>query len=187
MIQFIAEHTVDTSLLKGGVCIDVGCLGFDFSNAMHDLGCEVWAFDIQNMNPKHEHIRFERAAISTSSGIASYNEVSDKQAANIISDGSIEVPRYSLNSAYEQIGKPIDILKLDCEGSEYFILSDFNFKPIPQQISVEFHEHCQKDLHNLLFDKCIENLLKYYNPIKMDRYAAHGAGFNYWDCLFVKK
>jgi hypothetical protein len=186
MIQCIAEHTVDTSLLNGGVCIDVGCLGFDFSNAMHDFGCEVYAFDIQDLKAP-DWIRFSQSAISVVSGTAWYDINNDKQATNIINGGEISVKQISLNSIYEMIEEPINILKLDCEGAEYLILSDIHFKPIPQQISVEFHEHCQKDLHDLLFDKCIENLLKYYNPIKMDRYAAHGAGFNYWDCLFVKK
>lgn len=187
MIVSAAEHTINDSLLTdGGVCIDVGCLGFEFSKMMKILGQEVYAYDIQDLEVP-ANINFIRGAVCTYDGKASFDLSNDKQANNVINGGSIEVDAFDINTIYATIGKPIDILKLDCEGSEYFILSSDKFQPIPQQISVEFHEHCQKDLHDLLFDKCIENLLKYYNPIKMDRYAAHGAGFNYWDCLFVKK
>lgn len=195
MIQTIGEHTVDTSLLTGEWCIDVGCRGFGFSKGVRDLGELVLAYDVDDLeDPKEKDIFFIRSAVSNYDGSAVINFTRDKQATNIIGgkingEESAVVNCIDLNAIYKRIlsAKKIDVLKLDCEGSEYHILSDPNFNPVPLQITVEFHEHCQKQLHDQLFEKCKENLLKYYTPIKFDRYAAHGAGMNYWDCLFVRK
>jgi hypothetical protein len=87
----------------------------------------------------------------------------------------------------EKSDAQVDILKLDCEGSEYHILSDPNFQPIPKQISVEFHMHAHRQLHDQYYDKCIENLLKWYEPVQHELTQAHGAGFNYWGSLFVRR
>lgn len=187
-IKVIAEHSVDLDLLTGGICIDVGCRGFQFSEAMRDLGCTVYAFDLEDMKVP-EGIDFLACAIGPESGRGFYVETNDQQA-KYISNSGIPVRILSINEIYEigqNKGKDIDCLKLDCEGYEYKILSDPRFSPIPKQISVEFHEHAHKGLHDQYFDACIENLQKHYVPVKHERYAAHGAGMNWWDSLFIRK
>ena len=186
MIKVIAEHSVDTSLLNGGVCIDVGCLGFKFSEAMRDFGLNVYAFDIQDLHSEcPEKITFTRAAVTTKTGVVKYVETLDKQAMHVSDNGTIEVWAIALNRIYDI--NYVDVLKSDCEGYEYFLFSDENFMPIPKQISVEFHMHCAKELHDKYYDKCMENLLKYYVPVKHELTEAHGAGFNFWDSLFIRK
>lgn len=194
-IQVIAEHSVDLDLLSGGICIDAGCRGFQFSEAMRDLGLKVLAFDLEEMQAP-EGVRFLKFAISDFNGYGIYKDTKDLQAKHLIEHHSgqpgkpISVMR--LVDIYEPLFKvepsaQVDVLKLDCEGSEYKILSDPNFQPIPKQISVEFHMHCHRSLHEQYYDKCMENILKHYEPVKHELTQAHGAGWNYWNSLFIRK
>lgn len=185
-IKLIAEHSVDIDLLSDGICIDAGCRGFQFSEAMYKLGCYVLAFDLEEMQPPTGVI-FSRNAIGAETKLAYYKETKDQQAKHIADTGTW-VQMIALNDIYKSLGDvSIDILKLDCEGSEYLILSDPNFQPIPKQISVEFHLHCHRALHDQYYDKCMENLLKWYEPVKHELTQAHGAGWNYWDSLFIRR
>lgn len=190
-IQCIAEHSVDLDLLSGGICIDAGCRGFLFSEAMRDLGLFVFACDLEDFKPPEgDGIFYYKAAITTESGVAHYIDTKDQQAKHL-SDSGIPVRALSLNDLYDIIKttdvRHIDVLKLDIEGSEMLILSDPNFQPIPKQISVEFHMHAHRSLHDQYYDKCMENLLKWYEPVQHELTQAHGAGMNYWDSLFLRR
>lgn len=196
-IQTIHEHSVDLDLLSGGICIDVGCRGFLFSGAMRDKGLEVWAMDIEFMLPPNG-IRFVESGLSNYDGVARFVNTKDLQAKHLFpSEGSVgdsgtECMVKSLPTVYKMIGRvsgeaEIDVLKCDIEGSEYLVLSDPNFQPLPKQISIEFHMHCHRALHDQYYDKCMENLLKWYVPVKHELTEAHGAGLNFWDSLFIRK
>jgi hypothetical protein len=186
-IKVIAEHSVDLDLLTGGVCIDVGCRGFAFSEAMRDFGCEVWAFDLEKLEAP-PGISFYDFGISNICATGFYVDTKDQQAKYLSSYGC-SVMIVSLNEVYKNIltEQSVDILKLDCESSEYFILSDPNFQPIPRQISVEFHMHAHRALHDQYYEACMKNLLQHYEPVKHELTEAHGAGKNYWDSLFLRK
>lgn len=187
IIKTIAEHSVAVDLLTGGICIDVGCRGFQFSSAMKDLGCEVHAYDIEDMDAP-EGISYNKLAILDREGIAYFKDTKDQQA-KYITEWGIEVECTHINTLLKKFSgdKEIDVLKLDCESSEYIILTAWDYQILPRQLTIEFHEHAHKHLHDLFFDKCIENLNKHYVPIKHDRYAAHGAGMNYWDSLWIRR
>jgi hypothetical protein len=188
-IQTIAEHSVDLDLLSGGICIDAGCRGFQFSETMRDLGCEVWAFDIEDFQAP-DGIVYKKIAVSNWTGSGFFKDTLDAQAKYLITGAGIPVNVTNINDLYAEFnrkGRVVDVLKLDAEGSEYVILSDLNFQPIPKQISVEFHLHAHHDLHHQCFPKCLDNLLKHYQPVKHELTQAHGAGWNYWDSLFIRK
>lgn len=189
-IQCIAEHSVDLDLLSGGICIDVGCRGFLFSEAMRDRGCEVHAFDIEDMIPP-PGITFYNQAVLTDAKQVQYKNTKDLQAKHVCFDGEEGVPvrAVSMQGVYHALtmDKQIDVLKVDAEGSEYFIFSNPRLLPVPKQISVEFHMHCHRALHEQYYDKCMENLLKWYVPVKHELTEAHGAGWNFWDSLFLRK
>lgn len=186
-IQVIAEHSIDLDLLSSGICIDAGCRGFQFSEAMRDLGLYVLAFDLEDMQAP-TGVLFQKGAIGHETKMVQYKETKDQQAKHVCNNGGNWVQMFSLNDIYKGLNeKDIDILKLDVESSEYLILSDPDFQPIPKQISVEFHIHCHRALHDQYYDKCMENLLKHYEPVKHQLTQAHGAGWNYWDSLFIRK
>jgi hypothetical protein len=190
-IQCIAEHSVDLDLLTGGICIDAGCRGFQFAEAIRNLGCPVIAMDLEDMHPENpDGITFMRFALMPKYGEYLYIDTKDQQA-KFISNTGKHITGIGINDLYndlvEQQGKTIDILKLDVEGTEYFLLSDPNFQSIPKQISVEFHLHCHRALHDQYYDKCMENLLRWYEPVQHELTEAHGAGLNYWNSLFIRK
>jgi hypothetical protein len=188
-IKVIAEHSVDLDLLTGGICIDVGCRGFQFSEAMRDMGLEVHAYDIEEMTPP-EGIRFGQVAILDRCGWAKYIDTKDQQA-KYISDSGIDVECRDINNIIEllhsETGKSIDVIKIDAEGSEYFILPHLSARELPRQLSIEFHMHAHQQLHYQYYEKCMENLLKYYEPVQHELTQAHGAGWNYWDSLFIRR
>lgn len=189
-IQTIHEHSIDLDLLSGGICIDAGCRGFQFSEAMRDFGCEVIAMDLEDMEPENpKGIHFMKRALMVEPGEYHYVDTKDQQA-KFISNTGIKIDGVGIHYLYNELkeqGKHIDILKLDVEGVEYYLLSDTAFDPYPKQISVEFHLHCHRALHEQYYDKCMENLLKWYEPVKHELTQAHGAGENYWDSLFIRK
>lgn len=187
-IKVIAEHSVDVDLLSGGICIDAGCRGFEFSEAMRDLGCKVWAFDMEDFEVP-QGINYRKMAVSDYTGFGVFKDTKDAQAKHLIKHGSGQpISVISLNDVYGFINSHnIDVLKIDAEGSEYAVLSDASFRGIPRQISVEFHMHAHRALHEQYYDKCMENLLKYYEPVQHELTQAHGAGFNYWNSLFIRK
>lgn len=186
-IEIIAEHSVDLDLLSGGICIDAGCRGFQFSEAMRDLGLRVLAFDLEFMKPPHG-VLFQKGAVGHETKMVQYKNTKDLQAKHICNSGDEWVQMFALNNIYEGVSEwEIDILKLDVESSEYLILSDPAFQPIPKQISVEFHEHAHKQLHDKYFAACIAKLERHYVAVKHDRYEAHGCGMNWWDSLWIRK
>lgn len=189
-LQTIHEHTIDVDLLTGGVCIDAGCRGFQFSEALRDLGCKVKAFDIEDIQAP-DGIDFFVYAIVPKSGTYFYTDTKDQQAKFINSYGLKQVQGCGLNDFYDELfslgEKEVDVLKLDIEGSEYPILASPDFRPIPKQISVEFHMHCHRQLHEQYYKACMDNLLKHYEPVQHFMSQAHGAGFNFWDSLFIRK
>lgn len=185
-IQTYAEHSICPDLLTGGTVIDAGCLGFAFSEAMRDLGEKVLAYDIQYLYSIPNGIKYYNKAIWNNDCILRYKELGDKQAAHISDNGEKIINSISLRDIYKK-HKNVDVLKLDVEGSEYLILSDDEFQPIPRQISIEFHMHCHMDLHEKYYEKILKNLIKYYVPIQHELTIAHGSGLNYWNSLFIRK
>lgn len=191
MIETIQEHTIDTALLTGGWVIDGGCRNWNFSIAMKEKNEKVYSIDIQPMTKPDLIDVFNQKALWINNRKLYVNYVNDINGTfishNRESKKTEEISTITLNEIYNEIGTDIDCLKLDIEGSEYDILMDESFKPIPKQLSIEFHEHNFKFKHDKFFNSCIEKISKYYVPVKFERVSAHGAGFNYWDTLFIRK
>jgi len=199
----IDGHTFDESLLSGGWVIDAGCRGFAFAEAFWHIAHEpeiptkvspVFAIDIENFISVPKGVRFKQAALSNVSGetecylfgngtanfIKGINETPGNTEDRPVQ--TITVPSITLQDIYNEIGTDIDLLKLDIEGSEYLVLE--NFEPIPKQITVEFHEHCHKYLHNKSFDNIFEGLCKHYNAVLHIR---EWPQYKYMDVLFIRK
>lgn len=205
----IAGHTIAPELLTDGVIIDVGCRGFEFAQAFvsnPELSQRIFcidpdesvfkltgniAFDINFM-----HYCCINAAISDKSGETTYypnGEATmirqfdpDPTYPNIDKKYSKTCRVITMDDLYKITGENVDILKLDCEGAEYAILGE-TFRPVPKQLTVEFHHHCVPELHAQKYQGIIERLSKDYTMHNAVWEQRHGCGYNFWDTLFIRK
>lgn len=198
----IAGHTFNKTFLTDGVIIDVGCRGFEFTDYFLDIGKKVYAIDpdtdifIPKYEISKEFFKPLNLAISDKAGETTYykngeatmiREVDpDPTYAHIDDKYCNRCNTITMEDLYKITGDNVDILKLDCEGAEYIILGE-TFKPIPKQITVEFHYHCVPELHMKHFDAIMNRLMKDYTVHGMIWEAKHGCGFNYWDVLFIRR
>jgi FkbM family methyltransferase len=189
--ETIGGHTFNPSKLKDGVIIDIGCR--DFSFADHFPNKKVYCVDVDPKvfegHNKENQVNIN-CAISNKSGQSGYYENGEATCLKEI-DPDQNHPfkpcvTITMDELYEITGTNVDLLKLDCEGAEYIILGE-GFKPIPKQISVEFHHHCVPDMHKEHYSKIIERLSKDYDMHNDVWEQRHGCGFNFWDTLFVRR
>jgi FkbM family methyltransferase len=190
----VGGHTFDESLLDDGVIIDVGCRAFEFANYFQNK--VVYCID-----PDQEVFKDESLCTLTKCALMNL-AISDKSGeSGIYINGEatclkeidpdqnhpfVPCKTITMDELYEITGTNVDVLKLDCEGAEYIILGE-TFKPIPKQISVEFHKHCVPDMHNKHIDSIIERLSKDYIIYGLEEEKRHGCSENFWDVLFLRK
>lgn len=200
-------HTFIPGLLKhGGWVIDAGCRGFNFTARLIELGNYVFALDVEdfshNVSPYSNkeygsfftNFKFKQAALTNftgetecylfGNGTANFIKGINQEPGNSEDRPvqKITVPAITLQDIYNEIGTDIDLLKLDIEAAEYEVLE--NIEPIPKQITVEFHEHCHPEKHNLYIDKVMDHLCKYYH---CNLYIREWPRYKYMDCLFIRK
>jgi len=179
--MIIAEHTVDLSLLpKTGTILDIGCRGFQFTNYFKELGHNVYPVDIDELEGE-----YYRCGITDINGKMGIHKTNDPQATSLKYGDEIVVYTIETFSALQGIVF-WDLIKMDVEGSEFNIIMGMN-KPMAKQLSIEFHLHTglYSDIGMQLMERKLESLG--YEPISHDLTAQHGAGYNYWDSLFVLK
>jgi len=198
-MKTIDGHTFDEELLtEHGWVIDAGCRGFNFTYEMLIHDRNVCALDIDNFQvPVWEHLEskllFKQAALTHYTGQTEAYFFGDGQG-NFLKplneppgntpDRPCEtrvVPCITLADIYKEIGTDIDLLKLDIESAEYQILENIN--PIPRQITVEFHQHCNEKLHNVYIDRVLTHLCKHYHLTLFNVEPR----YHFLDCLFVRK
>ena len=175
-------HTVDLSLIGDGSIIDIGARGFEFARYFSDK--EVFCVDA---DPKvfvdyPPHVTIMNYAIAEENKEVTLYRNGEMTVLTDIYEG-LEHERFTvqgitMNDLYKMTGENIDLLKLDCEGAEYFIIGK-DFRPVPKQISIEFHRHMYPDLHAKEFQNVLNILFK-------DYYCAYFHE-TLMDCLFVRK
>lgn len=192
----IGGHTVDKSILGDGCIIDVGCRGFAFADYFASDKI-VYCIDpdptIFNFIPARTNQLYKmmNLAISDKEGEATFYKNGEATCLQEKWPGHGDemygtCKTITMEQLYEITGTNVDILKLDCEGGEYIILGE-TFKPIPKQITVEFHYHCFPERHNAAITGILERLKKDYEAVNLVWEPKHGAGFNFWDVLFIRK
>lgn len=180
----IAEHTVDLSLLpeKANI-LDLGCLGFLFTNHMRSLGHKVTAVDIQDL--EGVYLKLAVVANDRAGGMAPIERSKDPQATRV-THGHYSGEWVQTTSVRQLVSRCgfFDLIKMDIEGSEYEVIMSLTEAPATQ-LSIEFHLHTgiYKDAQVKEMEDRLLSLG--YFPVKHDKYPAHGLQANYWDSLFI--
>jgi FkbM family methyltransferase len=183
MLKEIFEHTVDIDLLnENSKILDLGCRGFLFKDYLeqNNLG-KVYAVDIDQLDRGD----YYRLAISDEDGTCSIVHTSDAQAKHI-KEGN-EIQKMTIDSFSKMVGvESWDLIKIDVEGEEYKIMKSLKH-PAAQQISIEFHEHCDCRIGKEELDNMLNWLANYYEVYNRVWEQRHGCQDNYWDILLVSK
>lgn len=183
MIEIIDNHSIETSLLqKDSTVLDIGCRGFNFYKNLTNRGCKVYPVDPDFFD---NEIEYYQCAISNFNGKCDLVHTQDPQAKYIKTGNVIDV--YDLESFSQKVGiKEWDIIKMNCEGSEYQILPTIQ-RPIAKQLSLDFHEHTDRRIGKENIDIMLNRLTQWYD-IKVSSWEIrHCAGYNYWDVLLILK
>lgn len=186
-IQTIAEHSLIPSLFpySGAKVLDAGCRGFEFAKELKPFRCRVWCIDADELE---QGDFYDRVALSDFDGVGYLVKSDDKQATRIQRKPTEhEVTCTTLKFLSFQYSVAFwDLIKLDIEGSEYEVIMSME-KPFAKQLSIEFHLHT--GIYGQAEMTMMEDKLKAlgYEAIKHDYTSQHGAGFNYWDSLWVLK
>lgn len=182
MIEVIAEHSVDTSLIPARAYIlDAGCRGMIFTNEMRRRGHEVLALDCDRL----ENEVYMQLALSNKNCRVGVKHSSDPQATTICNGDGVDcVTLAELNDMFFNKDFVFDLIKLDIEGSEYEVIMSMD-RQYAKQLSIEFHLHTgvygereMIEMENVLFDLG-------YTFVKHEKSKQHGMGYNYWDSLFI--
>lgn len=187
-IETVAEHKVDFNRLPANASIlDLGCLGFTYTNEMRRLGYTVYPVDIQEFEGN-----YHRVAITDYDGYG-YILYNDDRQATMFSQfpqKGIRTERLkcrTLKSFMKDIGvEMFSLIKIDVEGSEWQIITSLDFAPA-YQIEIEFHLHTgayfENDV-NMMLSK-LRSLG--YMIASHEKTSQHGCGMNYWSSLFILK
>lgn len=185
----VGGHTFDKSRLSDGVIIDIGARDFTFADhftqPVYCIDVDPKVFDgVENRHTKLN------VAISDRAGESAFYENGEATCLKEIDPDQnhpfIPCKTITMEDLYKITGENVDLLKLDCEGAEYIILGE-TFKPIPKQITVEWHKHCVPDMHNTNYPLCKERLLKHYVMVDELLERRHGCSENIWDQLWIRK
>lgn len=196
-------HSLDRSLLTpGGWVIDVGCRDFLFARELLDLGARVLAIDpdptveVPEDLRQDQNLEFLRVALVGEKPQSTLNLAMHNSpiARHLVTDAMpagnfpvVPVKAMTISDVLELLEVDrVDAVKLDCEGSEYGILSSWP-GPVANQITVEFHEHTQSNPGGMeTYGRIISHLGRWYDCYGFK--ASHQEGVetdNYWDVMFL--
>lgn len=182
-MEVIAEHSVDLSLLpEKAKILDIGCLGFGFTDAMVALGHYVASVDIQMLPGGRDYFH---CGISDYIGFCELEMVgTDIQATRLVRS-SRGIPCWTLEAFSQNHGVSFwDLIKIDVEGSEYEIIMSLEKAPA-KQLSIEFHLHTgvYGQTEMLMMEDKLKSLG--YEAVSHEYEERHCAGKDYWNSLFI--
>jgi hypothetical protein len=125
--------------LKKSVVVDIGAYVGDSSLAFARQGAMVHAIEPSEVFCKFIRRNFEENALSNHLVLHKVGLASSAERILLENDSLTLVE--GINYALKKLPRNIDLLKMDCEGSEYYLLADVRFlKHLqPKEIQMEFH------------------------------------------------
>jgi len=195
----VADHTVLGPVTEGMNVLDVGSRKYGFSKPMAGMGCNVVAVEPDDdvsfsVNPNIHRI-FGAMVAKQYIGCDDLFKWSSGEGNFLDCTGAVPptsaIRQMTCCYSIQQIMKMAkvdywDIVKLDCEGSEYEILLDWP-GPVAGQITVEFHDfNGANPGKEETYSKIFAHIGQWYDVIQHEatvRFAAKVK--NYWDSLFV--
>lgn len=196
----LASHTVDLDILpKAPMVLDVGCRDFDFTLAVlrRMPSAFIVALDPSPdvISSPFETVIFERLALVGKDRNMALLAMHSSGEGNFICEDppwfaeAAAVKCITLPQLMEKHGvKFWDLVKLDCEGSEFGILEHWP-GPVARQVSIEFHDwtgpwegYVAGDYYERLF----AGPLKDYEIVQHEL-SRQGEGVGHWDTLIRLK
>ena len=203
-----AEHTIDVDLLpKAPKILDAGCRGFEFDLELLKLrpAAKIIALDPDPTIDKSpdRRIAFIRAALTEKDVKSVCWQGPSGDGAFIIggeNDPGFRWPVHDAASVAEVANVTLkqimdefkiahfDLVKLDCEGSEFGLLESWP-GPIATQISVEFHDCMNRTRWNEeYFERLFSGPLRDYDRALWGLTPLGPANtLSHWDTVLVKK
>lgn len=177
----IAEHSVELSLLpERANILDLGCRGFAFTDYFRKKGHIVHAVDIDDLKGY-----YFQCAILDYNGRIGIHKDRDPQATRV-KEGD-DIVCYTLETFSKLRGVEFwDLIKMDIEMAEYQVILDMK-KPMAKQLSIEFHLHYGEYGQNEMIEMEAKLFDLGYRIYKHNLEERYGAGYNYWDSLFILK
>lgn len=198
-IRKLAEHSIDVDLLPDAPRIlDVGCRDFGFDRMILELRpmAKIIAID---PDPVMEvpsdiildgRIMFLRIALTASKDQRVWYQERGGEANAIVTGRldakTMQVPNLTMQQMLNEFWPYYDVVKLDCEGSEFEILEQWPGK-IAGQISVEFHDYTNwMKWDDRYFQKLFAGPLRDYQIVQHERFGiGPGNDQGHWDSLLV--
>lgn len=186
-IERVAEHSYCPELMhEGANVLDLGCLGFVFTDEMIRRGYWVFPVDIQYLEGQ-----YTRMAITDYDGEGLILHNSDKQAASFSgrlpkqNERSETIKCETLKTFSRKMDVEFwDLIKMDVEGSEKQIIMSLT-EPPAKQLSIEFHLHTGIYNIQMVTEMRLKLFSLGYIAVQHELTEEHGCGKNFWDSLFV--
>lgn len=191
----ICDHSVDIDRLpEHPAVLDVGCRGFGFAKSFADRGARVIALDPdpEISDPRINDVTFLHLALTCHYGHAVYRRNSGDDgeiiAAVLRLPGTVSVPCVDIETLSTILGVDHwDVVKLDCEGSEFGILENWS-GPIADQISVEFHDYRDRRRWGRNYFERLWKVLPWYEVAQHREFPVGPNNMmGHWDTLLVRK
>lgn len=196
----VSSHTIDIDRLpENPVVLDVGCRNFDFTDGILNLrpNAKIYALDPDKkvVNPDTPNVfKYDIALVHDDRKESKYTDYSTGEGnfltnLNKYYDAKIYVVEcQNITTFMSNVGVAHwDVVKLDCEGSEFGILENWP-GPIATQISVEFHDYNQRTKYNsAYYRKLFEYLGKWYKVLRHELIALPNGATGHWDSILVLK
>lgn len=201
LVKLSGDHTIDVGLLpESPVVLDVGARGFGFTRDILALRPKALVVamepDPNVQDPDIAGVEFvQKALVSDNRPLQRYASFSTGEA-NFITeaasyyDAQIKYVRcITIRSLMLDLGiDHWDLVKLDCEGSEFGIL-EYWPSAIATQISVEFHDFKNRDKWNDAYFEALFKSLEFHHGYSIVQHELSSVGpgnaMGHWDSLLV--